>query len=513
MSNYIVGEAADLFDPLTGQWIGKVDLNGREQPLFDSTAAKATARLVRQSAKSAALRKPANPAATRANTTAYAASDVVAFSTGDLVICSGAGTSGASEPAFSSTAAVTDGTVTWQALNESTQAAEAGAPAVVVADVAGAPALSVVKNLFLDATSFAHATAPNMATISGSGATSRNNAWSILDGSTNNNGFGANGRSGKYRSIEFETAADVVEIGYFATTAGFPQERLRIWVNDYPVSEAPLVPGAVGSSRFFRLTITAPARTRRIRIACYGTMLLSYAAVGTGQTITPPVRRSPLMAFISDSFFDTESPSINSAHYDLGVQVAQKTGFPHCLSMGLGGTSYSLDASGRKALQVLVTLNTLAAFAPDVVAVCHGYNAANNGVAPATEATAALASWAALRRQAPTAPILVVGTWYRQPSFVAQHDAMQNALRTAFFGWRDENSVFVDPHDGSITRGDGLVIRPSGAAWFNSGNVSWAFPATGGAFDGFHPSTPGVNYVLAPALSDAFDTSLTALGY
>lgn len=478
---------------------------------FDMT--KAQRRLLRQGAKSAALRKPANQAATRANTTAYAASDVVAFSTGELVVCSGAGTSGASEPAFSSTAAMTDGTVTWQALNESTQAAEAGAPVVVVADVAGVSALAVQRNLLIDPASFSQPTAPNVVAVSGAGAITRNSAWSILDGSTNNNGFGANGQSGKYRSIEFETAADVIEIGYFATTAGYPGERLRVWVNDYPVSEAPLVPGATGGSRFFRLTITGPARVRRIRMAASGTMLLMYAAVGTGQTITPPVQRSPLMAFISDSFFDTESPSINSAHYDLGVQVAQKTGFPHCVSWGSGGTSYSLDASGRKALQTILTLNTLAAFAPECVVIGHGYNAANNGVTTATESAAARICWSTIRAQAQGAPVIVIGTWYRQPSFTAQHDAMQAALKAEFLAWGDINSAFIDPHDGSITRGDGSVIRTPGAAWFNSSNVSWAFPPTGGAFDGFHPSTPGVNYVLEPAVVSAVDEALVALEF
>lgn len=468
-------------------------------------------RLLRQGAKAAALRKPANQAAAWASAAPYFASDVVRLTGGQLVICSTAGTSGASEPSFSSTAAITDNTVVWQALNETTQAAEAGAPSVAVADVAGNSALGVIRNLLTDASSFSQPTAPNVVFVSGSGSTARNNAWSILDGSTNDNGFGANGRSGKYRSIEFETAADVVEIGYFATTAGTPHERMRVWVNDYPVSEAPLVPGATGGARFFRLTITGPARTRRIRIAAFGAMLLSYVAVGTGQTITPPVQRSPLMAFISDSFFDTESPSINSAHYDLGVQVAQKTGFPHCVSWGLGGTSYSLDSSGRKALQSVVTLNTLATFAPEAVASCQGYNAANNGVAPATEAAAARLSWGVLRSQAPEATLLVVGTWYRHPSYTAQHDAMQAALKAELLAFGDVNSVFIDPHDNSITRGDGSVIRAPGAAWFNAGNVSWAFPPAGGAFDGFHPSTPGVNYVLKPALVDAFDAALTAL--
>ena len=475
--------------------------------------ARTQLRLRRQAAVASSARASINQAPTWAPSTAYVPSDVVRLSSGQLLIASTGGTSGASEPGFSATDPIVDGAVTWQALDELTQVAGVGAPVVVVADVAGISALPVQHNFLLDAASFAQPTAPNVEAVAGAGANTRTRAWSIVDGSTNDNGHGANGRLGKYRTIEFETDADVIEIGYFAITAGFTQERLRVWVNDHPVSEAPLVPSASGGSRYFRLSITTPDSIRRIRIASSGTMLLSYVAVGAGHTVTPPAQRSLMMAFVSDSFFDTESPSVPSVHHDLGVLVAEKTGFPHCVSWGLGGTSYSVDSSGRKALQTLLTLNSLASFQPDAVVIGHGYNAPSNGVTAANEATAAEASWRAIRSQAPDAPIMVVGTWYLQPSYVTQQAAIQSALKARFLLWRDANAVFIDPHDGSITRGDGTVIRAPGAAWFNPSNVSWAFPPTGGDFDGFHPSTQGAKQVLLPSMVDAIDTALVAMGY
>lgn len=494
------GDASPSSDPST------------DVPVLGDTA-RAQLRLRRQDAKSAALRAPANQASAWAPATAYDASDVVRLSGGQLIIASTGGTSGASEPSFSSTAAIADNTVTWQTLNESTQVADAATPAVVVADVPGVSSLPVQRNFLLDAASFSQPTAPNVEGVAGSGANTRTRAWAIADGSANDNGFGANGRTGRYRTIEFETQGDLIEIGYFATTAGFPHERMRIWVNDHPVSEAPLVPGAAGGSRFFRLSVTTPERTRRVRIAAFGTMLLSYVAVDAGNTITPPAQRSLLMAFASDSFYDTESPSLLSAHHDLGVKVAQKTGFPHCASWSLGGTSYSLDSSGRKALQTLLTFNSLSSFLPDAVVIGHGSNAANYGVMPASESAAAQASWRAVRAQTQGAPIIVIGTWYQHPNFVAQQTAMQAALKAEFLAWRDTNSVFIDPHDGSITLGNGTVVRSSGAAWLNPSNVSWAFPPTGGPHDGFHPSPPGVHHVLVPALVDTIDAALIALGY
>ena len=82
--------------------------------------------------------------------------------------------------------------------------------------------------------------------------------------------------------------------------------------------------------------------------------------------------------------------------------------------------------------------------------VGHGSNAANYGVTPADEAAAARSSWRAIRTQAPDAPIVVIGTWYKHPSFVAQQEAMQAALKAEFLAWRDPNAAFIDPHDGSI---------------------------------------------------------------
>lgn len=489
------------------------------EPSGDSVrddAAKTQLKLRRQEATSASLREPAIQANAWAPSSTYSPSDVVRLSSGQLVMASTGGTSGASEPTFSSTDPLIDQTVVWQSLNESTQTAGTGTPVVVVNDIAGVSSLPVQRNLLNDAASFSQPTAPNVEGVSGSGINTRTRAWSMVDGTTTDNGYGSNGRNGKYRTIEFETASDVIEIGYFATTPGFPHERLRVWIDDHPVSEAPLVPGAAGGSRFFRLTVTAPASTRRIRIAAFGTMLLSYVAVGTGNTISAPAQRSLLMAFIADSFFDTESPSILSAHHDLGVQVAQRTGFAHCASWSLGGTSYSMDSTdsaGRKALQTLVTLNSLTPLRPDAVVVAHGSNAANYGVPPASESTAARTSWSAIRAQAPVAPVIVVGTWYLHPGFVAQQAAMQAALKSEFLAWRDPNSAFIDPHDGSVIRGDGTVIRSASTAWFNPANVSWAFPPTGGEYDGFHPSPPGVHHVLRPALVDTINAALTAMGY
>jgi hypothetical protein len=290
---------------------------------------------------------------------------------------------------------------------------------------------------------------------------------------------------------------------------------LRVWVNDYPATEGPMVPtgGSAGTNRFYRLAITGPARKRRIRMAAHGTMLLSYVAVGAGKTIEKPQVRAPLCAWFSDSFFDTESPSYDIAHYDMGVLVSQKLGFPHCASFGVGGTSYTVNNGARLNPISVLGLNDLSQFAPDVIVMAFDGNAANTGVAPATEAAGGLTAWSTARAACPTTPVLVFGSWYRHPSFLANQDATNAALKEAFLQWGDANSAFIDPHDGSITLGNGTIVRAAGAGWFNSSNASWAIPVAGGGFDGSHPSPTGVYYVAVPEMVSAGDAALTALGY
>lgn len=469
----------------------------------------------RAAARAASSRAALNQAPAWSAGATIMPTDVRRLSGGQEVIAQTGGTTGGTEPVFSATAAITDNTVTWWALNETTSAAPAGAPAVVVTDNAGISALTVQYNLFNDQGRFDQPSAPNVFIVSGSGATARTQAWTMRDSTTTNNGFGANGQSGKYRTIEFETDADTIEIGYMHSVTNYIHERLRVWVNDYPATEAPLVPtgGSAGTNRFWRLAITGPARKRRIRMACHGSMLLSYVAVGTGKIIEKPQVRAPLCAWFSDSFFDTESPSYDIAHYDMGVLVSQKLGFPHCASFGVGGTSYTVNNGARLNCVSVLGLTDVGQFAPDVIVFAHGGNAANTGVVPATEAAGGLTAWTTARTACSASPVLVFGSWYRHPSYLANQDATNAALKDAFLQWGDANSAFIDPHDGSITLGNGTIVRAAGAGWFNSSNASWAIPVAGGGFDGSHPSPTGVNYVGVPEMVSAGDAALTALGY
>jgi len=182
--------------------------------------------------------------------TAYAATDVVRLSTGPLLLCTTAGTSHATtEPTItigSAPAEITDNTAKWWALSEATRVAPSGAIAVTVTDNAGNSALGSIVNFFDNSAQFDQLSAPNVYTPGGAGSTKYCTAWSMLDGSTNDGGFGTNGKQGKYRTIEFVTNADLFEIGYFAITANFLNERVSSLARKVPlVSGASQSPEAV----------------------------------------------------------------------------------------------------------------------------------------------------------------------------------------------------------------------------------------------------------------------------
>jgi hypothetical protein len=279
-----------------------------------------------------------------------------------------------------------------------------------------------------------------------------------------------------------------------------------VWIDNRALSESPIVPGTVtGQNAYVGASITGPARKRTIRVACFGPMLLSYVAVDAGFTIDATKKRGLTMLWGSDSYGDTESPDLAAPNYDLAVKVSQALGFPHVIHAGVGGTSYSVNNGTRRSYRNILATNDLGALSPDSILLAYGGNAANGGVSASVEASTASECWALTRSACPLPTIIVCGTWYRHPSFLAQHDALQEALKAEFLKWADPNSAFIDPHDGSVTMGDGSVVLQPTSAWFNSSNVSWAMP------DPAHPSNPGKAYVLAPRLTEACEAVFSAV--
>ncbi len=444
--------------------------------------------------------------------------EMVRLSTGQLLIATAptgaSATTGATEPtitAGAAPAAITDNGVTWWPLQELTRPAPAGVPVPVVTDNAGGSARTQY-GINANPSLFEQASAPNVFVIAGSGNTARTIAWTINDGSSADFGAGA-GRITPYRTLAFVVPDDVIDIGYFATSTSFINQRPIIEVDGYPAMEVPLVPAAAGSSRHLKLTIPGGRRERLIRIRCSGGFNLQYIATASDIAPARPPVRALTAVVPSDSFGNTEMPNTSEDHLNLSVRVSRRLGFPNCVMAVAGGTSYSLDdaGSGRHSLKKIMAAHDFSAFGADLFMPMHGYNAGGNGVAPAVECADALTCWQGMRAASPTAPVIPVNVHYLRPGLLSAMTAMRDALKAQFLAWADPNSAFIDPTDGSITLGDGTIVREASDAWINATNAAWVLPPSGGAFDGAHLSIAGRAY-YEDKLVAAAELALSALG-
>ncbi len=123
-------------------------------PQFNDTANTGTTSISalankRYSGKNYYNKKPLIRAPLWVALTAYAVQKVVRHSNGQLMVCAVAGTSGSSEPTFSSTALMAaDGTVSWAALGRASQVNVDGYPVPTITRSATAPAGSTVRRFF-----------------------------------------------------------------------------------------------------------------------------------------------------------------------------------------------------------------------------------------------------------------------------------------------------------------------------------------------------------------------------
>lgn len=441
--------------------------------------------------------------------------EVVRLSTGALLIATqaAAATTSGTEPtvtAGSAPAAITDNGVTWWPLQELSRAAPADAPSVTVTDNAGG-STQTLYNIANSPSLFEQGSSPNLYIVAGSGGTARNIAWVVDEGTATDYGAGA-GKLTAYRTVSFITTEDVIDVGYFSTVSTFANQRLIVEVDGYPATETPLIPSAFGASRHFKFTIAGGRRERHIRIRCHGGFNLSYIGIASDTTLRRPPVRSLVNVMLTDSFGNTEMPSVNDVHFDLAPRISRRIGYPSCAAATLGGTSYSVASAGRRSVQALMSTNDFSIFGADAFTFMHGYNAAINGVPPAVECAAARECWAKARAVAPNAPILVVGPHYRRPGSTTQVDAMTAALKAHLIAMNDPNTAYIDPTDGSITLGSGAVVSPADTGWINPTNAAWALPAAGGVFDGAHLSIAG-RALYEDAAVNALDAALVALGF
>ena len=443
----------------------------------------------------------------RANSTFYRAGTLVVLATGDLVRATVSGTTGASAPTYSATAAITDGTVTWYAVTSG----DLDADEVLVTDNSGNPGDTTLYNPWIQPQLFTQPTQMAQEAVVESGSTSRHRSWVFVDGSTSNNGLGSNGKQPGVRNLLCKTESNVLDIGYFATDGS--NEHLQVYDGNRRVFEVPLKLVA-GSSRYLRVLIPGGRRRRVIRVAVSGQVNLRYVGVAPNCTVQPVDSLDPVVLLHTDSYNNTELPAIGNVHYDLSQQLGMRLGCPHVINVSCGGISYSVDSpQGRKNLAWVYDNNDLSVYKPDFIVNALGFNASASGTDYSQEATKALYVW---RKQqllfGQQVFQAIVGPWFERSGQEAQTREVCRQLFAAFLSHANPNSIFINPLDGSVTRGDGEVIVSASAAWVTATNQPWVVPSVGGVYDGAHVSIPGQRY-LADCLAQAIDAGLANLGY
>ena len=107
--------------------------------------------------------------------------------------------------------------------------------------------------------------------------------------------------------------------------------------------------------------------------------------------------------------------------------------------------------------------------------------------------------------------MVIIGSWYQNPTASAGHAAIQTALSNAFLEHKDPNTVFINPFDSSIVTGKGQTVQAASGPWFSTAVASWAIPPVGGSFDGAHPSPAG-RVFLTDKVSKETKKAFAAIG-
>lgn len=443
----------------------------------------------------------------RANSTFYRAGTLAVLPSGELVRTNLPGTTSAAAPAYSATSGMTDGGVTWYAVTPG----DLDADEVLVTDNLGNPGDTTLYNAWLQPQLFTQPTQMAQEAVTESGTASRHRSWVFVDGSTNNNGLGTDGKQPGVRNKLFKTESNIIDIGYFATDGS--NEHLQVYDGNRRIFEVPLKLTA-GSSRYLRVLIPGGRRRRNIRVSISGQVNLRFVGVAPNCTVQPVDAIDPVVLLHTDSYNNTELPAIGNVHYDLSQQLGTRLGCPHVINVSCGGISYSVDSpQARKNLAWIYDNNDLSVYKPDFIVNALGFNAAGPGADYSQEATKALYVWRKQQLLFGTNVFqAIVGPWFERAGQEARTRDVCNQLRSAFLALGNPNSVFINPLDGSIIRGDGEVIVAATAAWVNTTNQPWVVPSAGGVYDGAHVSIPGQRY-LADCLAQAIDIGLANLGY
>lgn len=422
-----------------------------------------------------------------ASGTAYTQGCIRQHSSGNLMLCITSGTSGGSEPAFSSDASMTDNTAAWWSMgqytgvitghevptitHQSTNPSGMSSYNFNASTVNQAKVLSITCPLWVDVSS-----------------TTTNSYLFNTGSSSNHDGLGA-GKAAPNKVIAFQTESKSVAISRY-NVAG---ERIRVYVDDILVEEGPS-DFIAGSPSHMVVQFTG-RRLRKWRIEMNGSQNLKGIWIDSQCTLLPDsIDNCLIAAWYSDSYGQTVSPTDNVQKFlSLSSLIARGLGYRYCLDYTSGGTGYITNASVGGALNVNSLIDTVSTTVDTRVAhvfCAHGYNdVITAGLSVSDVVNAAEAVWQKMLVKYPAAVVSVIGPWSASTGPSATITGLDSALAARVTSVANPRIIYTS---GAVVSGTGKSSSLAG-----SGNSDYY---TGP--DGTHPTRTGVRYISERIIDD-----------
>lgn len=542
MSGLKQQKTSNLFDPVTGAYVGVIDLNGKEtfvatyDPVTGAQRAGAVAINIIAKIKASIAgaagnnnpveQAPWNAAPAWATGTGYGYGQVTTNANNDYIcVTTAGGTSGATAPTGTGPNPVSDGTLSWLYLGGHETAAVAYDAPVITYSATLTGFSRSVPTVLSGAINAPYGYTGGIPFVN----TAQN--FVFVAGSNPGAGGNLNGNGGIYGTAAYGMQGAVVDFMTDAPKIGLPQNNqinqgtpCAIEVNGRRVQPGSCVPGSnIGGGGNVILDFTGSAargrQQRRIKMRFFGTGLWGGANIDPASSIWQVKNPNRYTLFIEgDSLTAGAAASgVNrgpiAAGISLADQVSSLIGCDSAIAGGVGGTGFNNNNSTLTTY--LQRLPFLVAAQPDVVWICGNYNDKDFATSAARQA-AIIIYLQALRTALPNAIIVVWGPWPVNLSAVtattwpAPPAANANSLVTSD----------ADMQIATAAAGVGAIfyslLNDSAGSWCYGTGTTSAQTSNGnadiyvGGSDGVHPPQQGTDY-MARRYANAFKQMVSAM--
>jgi len=371
--------------------------------------------------------------------TAYTNGKVVKHSSGELLICTSAGTTGATEPALTNNGIITDGTAQWSLLGRQSKVATG----LVVPTITNAAVESnVIDRRFAQNPNFYTRNAYFAGGLVPIYVSTAEKVWRFTDAS------GAQKANGGY---EFYSDAVVMSIEGTGSATLF-----RVYVDlldgyGYRILEEDITSAPTS----YRIDWKGSRKMRLYRVVH---IMDGNGGAGSGRLSTTsaldtvtigdlPTRKRRRAMFFSDSYGKAKTPDVSTApsfwkeEWHLSNLLGYQLGCDFVYDNSDAGIGY-IASSTTGTIRTHLNLTQVTEVPIDYVIIAAGFN--DRATATATLSPEALLTWQTARALYPNAKIIIITAW-NDRSAGAFTTANENAFISQFKAWADPNSVLIRP--------------------------------------------------------------------